>query len=236
MSFAFPNLAATFAAFQAGNASGNGTATKQQWFPLLDTCTTTPGCIGPREAIYNALDDLVARLSDPTLFNLAQTQIFNKLGPDRNGHNFMTADFISYLQNKRPRFYNGLASNYCFNSLRFGDHCFYYLPFLNGDSVSTYFANHVDSDATTGTPNNPLTTYFRPNSILFPSLGRNLGNEGLIFHEALHGWTGIFDQFLLEDFLGAGHSTDPSCNISVAIQNTVLSQSAGLDSTQSSCP
>jgi hypothetical protein len=70
---------------KGSNPSSNGASVEMPWFPLLDHCTTTPGCIGHYEAIYDALDDLISRLGDPTLSALAQTNIFDKLGNDING-------------------------------------------------------------------------------------------------------------------------------------------------------
>src|SRR5205807_9780247 len=99
------------------NASGTPAAIHQEWFPPLDHCTATPGCIGHHEAIYNALDDLIVRLSDPTLAGLAQTNIFDKLGNDANGNKLTTQSFIRYLTSKRPGFYDGLRSSYCYSVL-----------------------------------------------------------------------------------------------------------------------
>ena len=48
------NVASTYWAIHGGNQSGNNTAVQQQWFPPLDHCAATPGCIGHHEAIYNA--------------------------------------------------------------------------------------------------------------------------------------------------------------------------------------
>src|ERR1039458_8799709 len=51
-----PYFALSFWAFEGGNASGNGTAVSNPQYPPLPTCTSSPGCIGPKEGIYNALD------------------------------------------------------------------------------------------------------------------------------------------------------------------------------------
>jgi hypothetical protein len=154
-----------------------------------------------------------------------------------------TQGFLAYLSGKRPRFYNGLTSTYCTDSLDSGSHCFQIsiLKFLlNGKEVARVFQD-PDIGAITGTPSNPLLTFFRPDLILFPSSGRNLGNEATIFHEALHGLTGQFDsatilrpQGLLEK-LGF-NSNDPICKITRKIEDSVLSKSVGLDPTTSSCP
>jgi hypothetical protein len=97
-------VAMSFTAFQGANQSGNGTGLNEDWFPALTHCTTTPGCIGPNEAIYNALSDLLVRLADRNVSNLAQTNIFDKLGNDTNGVPLTTTTFITYLRNRKPTF------------------------------------------------------------------------------------------------------------------------------------
>ena len=56
----------------------------------------------------------------------------------------------------------------------------------------------------------------------------NLGNEALIFHEALHGFTGRYD-LDLEQTLGTGQT----CGITPYLQTNVLAYSIGLDPTTS---
>jgi hypothetical protein len=153
----------------------------------LATCTTTPGCIGPHEAIYNALDSLKARLADPTVQGKAQAAVFNRLGNDTSENPITTTSFISYLMTKRPGFYDGLRSQFCYALLTtWSTLC--WVPIIgNSVTVEDYFESDPSSDAETGTPSNPLLVFFRPPSIGYQSLGNNLGNEGTIFHEALHG-------------------------------------------------
>jgi hypothetical protein len=221
-------LASTFAAVLEGNLSLNGTSLKQQWFPPLES--------GKNDAIYDALDDLVSRLNDPAISALAQTSIFNKLGNDANGFALTTQSFLRYLTSKRPLFYNGLISSYCYDSLT-GAPCttIPVLSWFNGETVEHHLENNPDEEASTRTPSYPQLTFFRPNSILDASQGRNLGNESMIFHEALHGVTGKFDYQILEIF-GLNGVNTPSCNISNIIENSVLSYSAGLDQTTTTCP
>jgi hypothetical protein len=90
--------------------------------------------------------------------------------------------------------------------------------------------------ALTNTPNNPLMTFFDPTQVAYNNLGENVGNESIIFHEALHGWTGLFDGDILTK-LGMNNWTHPSCSISLRIQNSVLQYSGNLDMTDTwSCP
>jgi hypothetical protein len=51
--------------------------------------------------------------------------------------------------------------------------------------------------------------------------GKNLGNEGIVFHEGLHGFTGQDDYAILDE-LGLNSLTHASCSISVRIQKKVL--------------
>ncbi len=172
-------------------------------FNVVDHCTAGGGCIGHYEAIYNALDDLIRRLKDPTIVlsvkcdlqrypngctasDLAQINVFNYLGNDKKGHPYTTQRFLSYLNDNRPRFYDGLRSTYCYSSLTDNDHCYtsWYSRWLNGTLVKDKFAD-IRTDALTGSPSSPFLAFFRPTSIGYASLGKNLGNEGVIFHEAL---------------------------------------------------
>jgi hypothetical protein len=239
-----PEVAIGFWPLFRGNQSANKTAASNPQYPPLQTCTTTPGCIGPKQAIYNALGDLIARLSssalvgglNETLSQLAQSQVFSRLGTDSKGVPLTTTTFIQYLMKKRPAFYDGLRSQFCNASLTpWSAPC--YIPIIgNSETVEGYFQNNPSAGAETGTPSNPLLTFFRPAFILYPSLGENLGNEGAIFHEALHGITGLQDLGILT-MLGFGNVFNTaSCNITTYIQNRVLQYSQGLDPTNQKCP
>jgi Bacterial Ig-like domain (group 2) len=238
-----------------GNPSSTSAAVEMSWYPELDHCTAGGGCIGHYEAIYNALDDLIRRLKDPgivqsvkcdsqrypngcTASDLAQINIFDHLGSDKNGNKLYTTQrFLSYLGGNRPRFYGGLDSTYCYSSLTTNAHCYkeWYSRWLNSDLVKDKFAD-IRTDAVTGAPSNPFLSFFRPTSIGYTSLGENLGNEGTIFHEALHGMTGLQDWQILDD-LGMNSLTHPSCSISLRIQNSVLKDLPGLDQTNTwTCP
>jgi hypothetical protein len=224
-------VAMGFWPFSGANDSGNGTAVSQPQYPPLPTCTTSPGCVGPREAIYNALHDLAARLADPTVGALAQTYVFSKLGKDSNGNPLTTAGFIRYLTQETPGFYDGLRSQFCDAQLTtWSMPC--WVPIIgNSVTVAESFRNNPSEDAETGTPSNPLLTFFRPPSVVYSSLGNNLGNEGTVFHEALHGLTGIQDASILTVFGYRDVFNTPSCNITTYLQNRVLQHSNGLDPT-----
>ncbi len=241
--------AVSFWPFSGANNSGNGTAASQPQYAALGTCTATPGCIGPHEAIYDALDDLIRRLQSHatvtvgpdgtpyTLGSLAQAKVFGKLGTGSDGAAlYTTGDFVRYLTAKRPRFYNGLDSQFCNDELTpisvLNPPCIRFLgKTWLGQTVAAYFKQNTSTDAETGTPSNPLLTFFRPSGILYNSQGSNQANEGMLFHEALHGFTSLQDSNILED-LGYGNSvTTASCNITKYIQQAVLRYATSLDPT-----
>jgi len=238
---AAPNFdwAASLWAAPGGSPSPSNSSVEMSWFPSLPRCQSgTPSCVMQHEAIYNALDDLIVRLSDPTVGALAQTNIFDPLKKDANGIKLTTQSFLSYLTKKRPGIYDGLRSTYCYFVLTGANSeisCFKF-KYLNAAINSLVKDNfHSDISALSKAPSFPLLIFFRPSSIGLSSLGKNLGNESTIFHEALHGITGRDDDGV-RSALGFT-AADPSCMITVKIQTTVLSHSNGLDQTiTSTCP
>jgi hypothetical protein len=166
--------------------------------------------------------------------------VFDKIGNDANGNKLTTDSFIRYLTSQRPRFYDGLQSRYCHDALTPPDDdafCNWWLPSHTvTQSIGEYMSSHSGVDAITGTPSYPLLTFFRPDPVGFQALGRNLGNEAVIFHEALHGISKQFDNDILTQ-LGMDWSTHPSCSIAIRIENAVLKQSSSLNQTDTwSCP
>ena len=147
---------------------GSSTATKQQWYPPLEFCTTAPG--RPHEAIYNALADLTQRLQSSTIVGedangnsltlggLAQSEVFNKVGSGKT-----TAAFFDYLLNRRPQFYNGLSSSYRSLSLEPGGTPCRLLLLTVTQTVSEDFNGNAGMKADTDTPSNPLLAFFNPN-------------------------------------------------------------------------
>jgi hypothetical protein len=217
-----------------------------RWFPRLESCTSSPSCIGPLapgDLMKNALKDLIARLTNETLVRAAAEQhVFTKL----NASFRTTLDvdqFVNYLQESFdatgiPGFYDGTKSGYCVDALRNPPaDALCHTPVVNLllQSVSSRFAEPSRPQALTQTPSRPLKAFFRPSLILFQNEGRNRGNEGLIFHEALHGLTGRGDA----EIMGALQipNEEPICKIGTNIETNVLSRaSITLDSTRMPCP
>ena len=229
------------------NPSGFFATILGPWFPPLADCTRiiggcAAGAIGQQEALYNALFDLVSRLAQPDTASLAQTQVFNKLADPSHHYAPTTADFILYLMTRRPGFFDATRSTYCRGALVSGfEDILCRNPITNlllTTSIKTWMAGNSGTDAITATPHDPLWTFWRPSSVLFSSLGKNLGNAGAIFHEALHGFTGLYDRNpvsrdALIEKLGIDDSP-ASCWITKYIQANVLSFQ-GLDQTVNIC-
>lgn len=232
-------VAQSFWPFSGANRSGNrGALQEARYFPLVQC--TNPNCVGPRDAIYNALFDLIVRLSDARVAAAADANIFmrpNHRLLDANGIPLDTRGFIRYLAGKKPDFYDGTKSTFCFDWLTpppLAPPCSIGHSISPGTSVGDYYIQHPATTALTATPSFPLLVFFRPSGILYQNYGRNLGNEGLIFHEALHGATRLYDLTLQ---LALGISTSrASCNIGEYIQDFVLKLSNGLDGTIDPCP
>jgi hypothetical protein len=234
IAFSATAVATTFGIWPWG---GSNTATQQQYYPPLDSCPGSPACnggsIGYKEAVYNALADLISRLQSTTtvqnsngnpitLGTLAQSAVFSKLGGG-----YTTAGFINYLTTKTPQFYNALTSSYCEQSLYPNSAPCWLQKFpVGAQTVSEYFNSNASTTAQTNTPNNPLQIFFRPQSIQLGYSGMNSCNESVIFHEALHGWTGEQDPTLLGIFYK--NSDLPSVYITYYVWDNVLIKSPGL--------
>ena len=237
-----------FWSFVGGNNSGNGTAVKQQWFPPLTSCTDKAGnCqgpLGPADLLWNAKADLVNQLTnDQTCSEAAKQYILGKIPYGFFQSPIVGSDFISYIQGTR-RFYDGTKSTYDLKDAKCGEalriNCTGYNP---PRTVKQEFqpSSGTRITALTVTPSKPLKTFWQPaytgpdpsdpNDPNFtgfgvgidPSrFGANIYNESHLFHEALHGITGYYDEDL-QGLLGIAKQSD-STNISIEIKNKVLSK------------
>jgi hypothetical protein len=236
----FKKLARTFAGVVSGNYSGTLTSVLLDWFPPLEHCTSSPGCLGPYDVAHNALSDLIRRLdTEPVPGSVAaraQVEIFDKLHVDSNLSPATTAGFVRYIRSKKPLFYDGTESTYCYESLQPVTSKFCnFLPFTG--TVKEHFENDSRENAAADTPSYPLLVFFRPTSLGFNDSGKNKGNEALIFHEALHGYTRKTDLQILTDLSIPRDIAHGICSITVRIQNDVLDNLPDLDpQVQDPCP
>jgi len=241
------DIATSFWAFQGANASGNSTGVQLDLFPGLPTCHQRYGNCqtnpGPREQIYNAWIDLVRQLSPGSAcYSTAQTGVaagfkdggILGLGFFESAINFQK--FVNYLA-KIPGFYNGPRSTLSYSYAKSGEG---FLTFpaaagFPGDEVRAQFdpGSGTSTTAVTVTPSAPLKTFWQPGysdvdatgfgvGINPSNSGWNIYNESVIFHEALHGFTGLDDTYL-EKYLPANIAGTGSERISVYIMNNVLS-------------
>lgn len=208
---------------QRGNPSSTGGAMTSDWFPALPA--------PERTAMDNALNDLIERLKYEPFRQLADIKVFTEMGNDRHGVPHTAEEFRKWLEAKRPSFYDGMKSTYCFASLVPPNiiPCSnnWKLSWANGDQVKATFAadSAAAAYANAATTNPPAAgiIFFRPSLIgLEPggsNTGINVGNLGLLFHELLHNLYGRQDSEISLRLLG---SVQVSCNINKYIQNEVL--------------
>ncbi len=236
-------VASSFWAFQGGNPSGTGTSVESPWFPPLPDSA--------RQAIYNALNDLIARLRTSGVSSDAQTYVFNKLNAvgirDQNGNPLSTQTLIAYLTATTPRFFDGTKSNYCYNSLnpfQPNSVCdpkssiLFNIPFIGpslaatftGPSVAGYFqmysAPPTEVDIITATPSTappikPLTPML---SFFRPSYILTDFNGLNIGNEASLFHEALHGLLGIQDLNLASYlgQTLPSCYITTWIINQVL--------------
>jgi hypothetical protein len=243
-------LALGFWSLFGGNNSGTGAAVNQQWFPPLASCTDNGGnCqgqpLGPRDFLWNAKQDLAGQLAhDQACMTAANTFVFNKvqyggfLGFFKSPIN--GSQFDLYIQNTQL-FYNGPKSTLDYAVAKCG------IPRqfnCNGVDPPQTVGQQFDSNETalTVTPGMPLMSFWQPNftppatvngtvenegfgvGINPSNYGVNIFNESNLFHEALHGMTGLDDFTIQGDLMGSAQQGAPSVNISIFIKDNVLSQ------------
>jgi len=236
--------------FAGGNNSGNGTAVPPLWFPSLDNCALTlygrpAACPAPGDLMENAMQDLVSQLStDPQCKTAAQQWVFSEVTFGGLFDWIFTSpvdpkQFVSYLQ-RTPDFYDGPQSTFDYHQALCGENRT--LCNATGSNpphtVGFHFGDAVGVTAVTVSPSEPLKSFWQPaytppgpsdNGFgvgIDPSTNRagapgaNIQNESNLFHEVLHGMTGLYDNDLLTIF-GYASGASP-VNISIYIRNKVL--------------
>jgi hypothetical protein len=183
--------------------------------------------------IWNAMQDLVRRLSNTQCRDVANQQVFSKVNyGDTGGFGGHAVDpgmFVNYLRNTY-HFYNGVKS-----TMNLQDAVCHNLgqsqcgPSIAIKDYFTTTTDGADTTVVTVTPSTPLKTFWQPvfSTAVSPGInpfgvgidpcsvfsgcstssptgsGVNIYNESTLFHEALHGFTSLSD-----DNLGAGYRLD----------------------------
>jgi hypothetical protein len=213
-------------------------------FPPLVNCAVTrygpaASCPGPGDLLVNAKQDLVNQLKTDAQCQSAAKTVYSKVTFGGLFDWFFTSpikadQFLGYLQNV-PTFFDGTRSTLDFHYAQCGGHTI--LCGKTGtnppQTVKFQFAPPSTVTAITVTPSEPLQSFWQPTytapgptdsgfgvGINPASLGVNIYNESNLFHEALHGFTGLDDQEL-QTSLGLPQSSDTT-NISIYIKNNVL--------------
>ena len=195
-------------------------------FAQLDTCLNqTPTCA--REAIWAAFKLLNARMQETgnrqTLLN--QSVFFT---PSHTTNLSSTLDEFVRFIGKGAEIYNGMTSQVkmCAAGL---EACNSVLDW----TVAHYFQlQGCDTGAATALHRTPLRTFFNPNAIAITSFGETDGNLAVLFHEALHGLTGLGDSDL-QSRLGC-NVQDNTTNITNYLRQFV-SDARALPTTITSC-
>lgn len=216
-----------------GNQANTGTAENQQKYPELKSCTDKGGncatALGPGDLIWNARDDLANQLQlDLPCQKAAQDYLY---GVIRYGVFHQSIDlfrFFAYLRNTR-HFYDGKLST--LDSKETGA-----AGTNPAMTVSQrWFSAGSTTTAITVTPGNPLRTFWQPADAtksadqvgIDPTThGMNVLNESNLFHEAIHGYSGLFDSDI-QEYLRTVDPTvtvsEDTSNISAYIRKWVLS-------------
>jgi len=168
-----------------GSPAADDRSVEMPQFAPLPSC---PGAPTPcaNEAIYAALASLVSVLGQNC--PLCQANVFDKVSTTTN-------QFVIYLQSPKPKFYDGTKSQ----ATRCGAlyKCGWWGWLTDGWTVAHFFeVSGNDTTAATLSPSSPLQTFFRPSTISLANGGINLFNMSVIFHEGLHGKTGLTDSDL----------------------------------------
>jgi hypothetical protein len=235
-----PSLALSFAAIFLGNGSQNGTSIPQDPFPPLPQ--------PQRNYVWNAQKAILSLLAKPSCWQTSQIIIFNKF---RDFHKIQitSGTFSSYLST-RPGFYDGTRSSLPYRDAVCGEGGSWWRQFNCGTTPgSVAFFWEDGQTAETVTPSSPLKMFWQPTFTrsqdnvpagcgtdpgdlpcdgTWPGTGIDPDNNGAnlttmstLFHESLHGITGLEDADI-QKALGIPQVGDTR-NISLWILNHVLS-------------
>jgi hypothetical protein len=190
-------------------------------YPSLGCPDPSKPC--PQQALMSALSYLRALLRSPC--PACSSYVFNKLSGTKK------ADFSNYLS-RTPHFYDGtrsyapVSAALCPSGFWSGFTCA-----LAGvkQSVRDYMLAH-DSDAVSQTPSGDegMRVFFDPAagicnvlSVQNPKAGdQGVLNQAVLFHEALHGYSGKYDLNLMSALLGV--TDEPTIEITYGLEDNVI--------------
>jgi hypothetical protein len=254
-------FAASWWPFWGGSQSPNNAAVLGQWFPPLPSCTDTGGncqlALGPRDMLWNAKSDLASQLVCPSAcYSAAQQNVLKYFpGGDIYGKAMTPASLVAYLQT-HITFYNGAKSQALVRWLKCpegNNRKILGCPDAVG-TVQDAMADKGQTTAMTVSPSHPFKSFWQPiytppppttgpgaqpqwdgfgDGVDPSNSGMNIHNEANLFHEALHGMTGLYDD---EIITGLGLSgTVTSNGQSYYVGSTIISMWIK-DHVLSSCP
>jgi hypothetical protein len=186
-----------------------------------------PGCPGPKDANFNAWYWLKTRLSDATRAASLSAYVFTSQPPGSAAPINLGA-FKAYLGlGKGPEFYDGNKSNVGWNDAQCrADDGSYMDGTLAGYFTKSNNQNSCSVAVVTcrGRPKNPMRSFFEPRAIYLDidNQGNASYNVARLFHEALHGFTGMTDA-QLQAFLGCTPGQDAR-DITLYLQQFIGSQ------------
>lgn len=151
------------------------------------------------QAIHAALDALINKMR--TECTLCQTYVFSKV-VDANLKPIFANHFADWLSSPPARLYDGTKSTGSVAANAFPPS--FSRAWLQGGGSIASQMNLDQTDAITcaGRPDGcgPLLTFLRPTAINLSNGGVNDDNMSLLFHESLHGITGLKDTDLQTAF------------------------------------
>ena len=213
---ALVKAAAGFSPFAFANFSSNTTAVDQQEYAQLDSCedptrSPPPVCPGTKQAVFDAWWYLKTRLSDTNRALDLQNRVFTN--QQTNQPTYSLDAFLKYLgREPGPEFYDGPQS-----TVKLGNaECVTGHDNWTGEYYYSLSNNSNKCDVAAVTcrqgqePGKRLRVFFEPRAIRLDYAESDVArsrNIGLLFHEALHGFTKLSDQ-QLQDFLGCSELID----------------------------
>jgi hypothetical protein len=217
------NVATSFWPMLDANSSNSSAATQQPWYAPLQSC---PGAksLCPQQAIESALDRLRLLMNPTQTCNLCSIYVFSKLPGTSQ------TSFYNYLS-LPPRLFDGTRS-YAPANVALCPSSLYNQLFVCGVGSQTVRDYIGQSDAISQTPSDKgkgMQIFFNPALApcnVFSSSNPKPGDQGVLnqatlFHEALHGYTGDFDN-TLESAFGLPVTIGESVSITYYLEGKVI--------------